>query len=497
MPGLQILSEKLLRRTAIFFTLALLAGCGEDAMSPLAPGSPQNIRDGVSAADGQSAVLTWDDAAMQAIRLEKPAPTVVARSLAVLHTAIYDAWAPYDAKAVGTRPGEPGRRAPAERTDANKRKAVSFAAYRALVDLFPAEEAIFGATMSSLGYDAQDYSTDVTTPSGIGNAAAAAVLQWRHRDGSNQLGDLHPGAYSDYTGYAPVNTATHMNDPVRWQPLIVGGFTQKFATPQWGLVVPFALTSGSEFRPLEVRYQVSPEDLHMEIERILEYSRSLDDRRKMIAEYWADGPNSELPPGHWCLFASWVSAHNHYTLDQDVKLLFVVSNAVMDAGIAAWDAKRHFDSVRPVSAVHYFMAGQFVRAWAGPFQGMRRIRAEDWEPYQPSSVVTPPFSEFISGHSTFSAAAAEVLRRFTGSDAFGGSVTLRAGSSRVEPGVVPGRDITLSWRTFSDAADEAGISRRYGGIHFVEGDLAGRAIGRRVGAKVWEKAQQYFEGVVQ
>jgi hypothetical protein len=106
-------------------------------------------------------------------------------------------------------------------------------------------------------------------------------------------------------------------------------------------------------------------------------------------------------------------------------------------------------------------------------------------------VVTPPFAEYPSGHSTFSAAAAEVLRRFTGSDALGATVTVPAGSSRIEPGLVPAEDLTLGWDTFSAAADQAGLSRRYGGIHFEQGDLVGRAIGRAVGARVWRLAMRY------
>lgn len=108
--------------------------------------------------------------------------------------------------------------------------------------------------------------------------------------------------------------------------------------------------------------------------------------------------------------------------------------------------------------------------------------------------MTPPFPEFISGHSTFSAAGAEILKSFAGSAAFGASATVRAGSSKVEPGAVPATDVTLSWATFSDAADQAGISRRYGGIHFVQGDLQGRSGGRLAGALVWAKALTHFNG---
>ena len=201
----------------------------------------------------------------------------------------------------------------------------------------------------------------------------------------------------------------------------------------------------------------------------------------MIAEYWADGPGTETPPGHWCLLAQWVSARDRHGLDQDVVLFFALTGALHDAAVAAWDAKRAFDSVRPISAIRWLFAGDKVCAWGGPGQGTTLIRGEKWQPYLP----TPPFPEYVSGHSTFSAAAAEVLARYTGSDAFGASVTVAAGSSRVEPGTTPGAAVTLHWPTFSEAADQAGRSRRYGGIHFRDGDLAGRALGRMVGLRAW------------
>jgi len=194
------------------------------------------------------------------------------------------------------------------------------------------------------------------------------------------------------------------------------------------------------------------------------------------------------------LFGQFVSRRDGHTLDQDVKLFFGLANAVFDAGIVAWDCKRAYDYVRPVTAVHFLFAGKKVRAWAGPYRGTRVIDGAAWEPYQPVTFVTPPFPEFISGHSAFSAAGAEVLKAFTGSDAFGASATVRAGSSKVEPGAVPATDVTLSWATFVDAANQAGMSRRYGGIHFVQGDLHGRRGGRLVGAQVWAKALTYFNG---
>jgi hypothetical protein len=151
-----------------------------------------------------------------------------------------------------------------------------------------------------------------------------------------------------------------------------------------------------------------------------------------------------------------------------------------------------YDSVRPVTAIDFLFQGQQIMAWGGPYRGAVMEDGSQWIPYQPSTFLTPPFSEYISGHSTFSAAGAEILKRFTHSDNFGASVTFLAGSSNTEPGLTPQQSVTLSWATFSDAADEAGISRRYGGIHFEAGDLVGRATGRLVAAKAWHKAQSYI-----
>ena len=456
---------------------------------------------GRSETAGDTVVVQWNRVALQAVRATKPGPPIVARALAVVHTCIYDAWAMYHPVAVAT--AATGRlRQPAQaQTPANKHQAISFAAYRALVDLFPTQRLLFDGVLVALGYDPADTSTDPRSPTGIGNRCAAAGLDFRHADGSNQLGELHPGGYSDYTGYQPVNTPDSINDPDRWQPLRVpdgqGGFTvQQYSGPHGGLVTPFALTSGAQFRPTDGPATSDTERYRTQAAQLLDYSANLSDQQKVIAEYWADGPASELPPGHWCLFGQFVSRRDGHDLDTDVQLFFVLSNAVLDAGIAAWDAKRAFDSVRPVTAIQYLYRGQPVQAWGGPYQGTRTIKGEDWQPYQAPTVVTPPFPEFFSGHSTFSAAAAEVLRRFTGSDAFGASATIPAGGSRFEPGLVPAADVTLAWATFSEAADEAGLSRRFGGIHFEQGDVVGRAVGRLVGARVWDRAQAYISGSV-
>jgi hypothetical protein len=439
-------------------------------------------------------VLLWNEAALQAVRDTRPAPTITARTLAVVHASIYDAWAAYDAKAVGTRLGGTLRRPPVERTLANKNAAISHAAHRALVNLFPARRSAFDALMAGLGY-APTTDAAGTGPAGVGNRAAEAVLLHRADDGANQA-----GAYADTTGYQPVNTSEEVLDADRWQPLrLPSGPVQTFATPHWYRVTPFALRSAAQFRPDGPAAHVDERGLPnrayvRQARQVLRDSRELDDRTKSIAAYWWDGPSTELPPGHWCLLAQYVSRRDRHSVDQDAKMFLALTGALLDASIAAWDAKRAYDSVRPITAVRELYRGRTVLAWGGPGSGTRAIRGEAWLPYQPAAVVTPPFPEYVSGHSTFSAAAAEVLASFTGSQRFGFSVTIPAGSSMIEPGVVPSRPVTLTFPTFAAAAAQAGRSRRYGGIHFEDGDLDGRSLGRRVGATAWSKARDYFDG---
>jgi hypothetical protein len=442
-------------------------------------------------------VLRWNRTALEAVSRGMLGPPMVARALAIVHTAMFDAWAAYDDVATGTRLAGALRRPAAEHTDANKVEAVSYAAYRALVDLYPAQRAHFDARMAELGLDPANATTDPATPAGIGNLAAAALLAYRHADGSNQDGALGPTGipYSDYTGYAPVNSADEVTDPNRWQPLRYANregtavVSQTAVGAHWHRVVPFALASADRFRPPPPasfphgRYRRQAEEL-------IRLSANLGDREKVIAEYWADGPMTVLPPGHFNLFAQFVSLRDGHGFDEDVVLFFVLTNAVFDAGIAAWDAKYHYDYVRPITAIRYVKRGRRIRAWAGPGLGTRTIDGEAWRPYQPDWFPTPPFAEYVSGHSTFSAAGAEILKRFTGSDRFGASVTIAQGDLGVEPGV-PASPVTLEWPTFSAAADEAGLSRRYGGIHFEDADLAGRHMGRAVAAVVWEKALGY------
>jgi hypothetical protein len=435
-----------------------------------------------AAAISDTIVVSWNYALLQAVANTRFAPMLTARALAITHTCMYDAWAAYDALADGVHWQTDLRQPAGEQTQA-KAEAISFAAHAALIDLFPSQRAVFDTLLASLGYSTPGMAGTV------GLEACGAVLDSRHHDGSNQLGDLHPGSYSDYTGYAPVNTVDSIFDPNRWQPLLVAGSPQQFLTPHWGLVTPFAIASLDDLRP-----DPPPQYPHgtyiAESNEILHFSARLDDRSKMIAEYWSDGPASVTPPGHWNLFAEAISRRDGHTLDDDAKMFFALNNAMLDASIVVWDCKRRYDSERPVTAIHYLYDGKPIRAWAGPGLGTKLIDGRQFRSYIP----TPPFAEYVSGHSTFSAAGAEILAAVTGSDLFGLSVLLPPGSSTIEPAITPAETVTLSWRTYSDAAAEAGLSRRLGGIHFESGDLQGRILGRQIARGVWSHARQFFDG---
>jgi len=364
--------------------------------------------------------------------------------------------------------------------------------------------------MKQLGYDPNDNSTDIETPTGIGNVACAAVLEYRHHDKSNQLGDLHPGPYSDWTNYRPVNSpgtvparavlAKPLN-PEHWQPLTYTDSSgnlvvQMFDAPQWGSVTPFALTAGDEFRsalePLPFIY--GSDEYAKQAQEIVALSAALTDEQKMIAEYWSDGSDPAQVIARWMSFAQFVSQRDHHTLDDDVKMFFVLSNAMFDASIAVWDAKREYDSGRPVTAVPLLFRGKTIRSWGGPGKGTVEMDDSQWIPYEAATCPTPPSPDYVSEESAFSATAARILQLWSGSDHFGESATLPKGSSEIEPGVTPAQPVTLHWETFTDAATQAGMAGQLAGIHFRAADHAGQRLGSLVASQAWQKTHSFFDG---
>ncbi|HEV2801436.1 MAG TPA: vanadium-dependent haloperoxidase [Pyrinomonadaceae bacterium] len=468
----------------------------------------------------KSAAYRWLDIALEATAREHervaPRPTVGSRMLAIVVTSMYDAWAAYDDKAVGTRLGGRLRRPAAERTLANKERAIAYATYRALLDVFPEDAPWLAEQMRLNGLDPNDATTDPARPEGVGNAAAAAVIAYRHHDGANQLGDEIGSSgkpYSDYTYYKPINPWDKIKDPDCWQPIRFedgkGGHTMPgFLTPHWYRVKPFALKSAAQFRPAPPP-KVGSEQLKKEVDEVIRFNASLTLEQKAVVEFMRDGPRSTGQSGHWLRFAQDVSRRDRHDIDKDVKLFFAVANVAMDAFIAAWEAKRYYDSSRPWTLVRHYYAGKKLTAWGGPGRGYVTRAAEEWHPYSPATFITPPFPGYVSGHSTVSAACAKILELFTGSDHFGETETRVAGAL-TEVGFAPAvmqmlegnsptsipatAEVVLKLPTFTATAEMAGISRVMGGYHIQSDNIAGLEMGRQVALYVWPRTQAYFDG---
>lgn len=283
------------------------------------------------------------------------------------------------------------------------------------------------------------------------------------------------------------------------------------------------------------------------------------DFARVLAEFWADGPDSETPPGHWFTILNYVSDHPDTVkrlhgvgpvvddLEWDVRAYVLMGGAMHDAAVSAWGIKGWYDYIRPVSAIRYMidraqagahpdeitlipglieritpasaatyhahLADQIgkiaVRSWRGPDfigepagdepgspAGVGWILGENWWPYQRPTFVTPPFAGYVSGHSTFSRAAAEVLTRFTGDAFFPGGVGAfycpQDEFLVFERG--PSEDVTLQWATYRDAADQSALSRIWGGIHPPADDIPGRHIGIAVGTEAYRFAVRLFQG---
>ena len=518
--------------------------------------------------------VIWDRTVQQAvIDTDSPVgPTVASRAYAMVHTAIYDAWASYDDTAVRVSFDAEGDNqdlfSAAFSSEANMAKAMSFAAYNVLLELFPDQKPLFDTVMDTrLGYSLED---DGSLEAEIGIDAAQDLLARRSADGSNQQND-----YQDTTGYTPFNPGPNtINDITRWTPENVpidpedASPEQTFLTPHWLNVESFALpetasgetdfgqvlppapqpffaagfegstlnfaaktiTLGADVTIDGTAYSAGDEiavskdligtvinaEFIAQAENVVEISAGLTDKQKIIAEFWEDGGGTAFPPGTFMTFAQFVSARDDNSLAEDAQLFLAMGNAVFDAGIATWQSKVEYDYARPVRAIRDLgelgligeegvdeltgETGFVIEAWGGidpatgEGLGTRTILAENFVTFQrPGADPSPPFAEYTSGHSAFSAAGAEVLSLFTGSDAFGGSLSFAPDTIQFEPGV-PATETVLEWETFKDAADEAGISRLYGGIHFTEGDVNGRVLGQDVGAAAYELAQSFIDG---
>lgn len=474
----------------VLLCLTLTYGCQEanssDSESTAATEEPRG-------ADNMA--YRWGEIALEATANDterfKPRPTITSRYLGLVFTAVFDAWSRYDEKATPVYLKGIERRPSEEHTLKNKEAAISYAAYRAMNEYFYSDSTMLKEYMESFGFDPDDTSLDPSTAVGIGNLAAKMVIDARKHDGANQYGEEEGSngeAYHNYTGYQPVNSADENVDINRWQPKYFsdgrgGEFAPGCLTPYWNQVEPIALQSPDQFRPGPPP-MVGSEQLKEEVAEVVEMQANLTDKQKALVEFMRDGPASVQQAGHWLLFAQDVSRRDDHTLDEDVKMYFLNQVTAMDAFIASWDSKMHYDFARPFALVHEYYEGKKITAWGGPDVGMTEMDGSQWRPYSPATFLCPPFPSYTSGHSTISGACAEALKLYTGSDEFGETVDLVPGAL-TEPNNL-GDTVTIAFPTFTETAEMAGISRVLGGYHIQADNIAGLELGRDVAREVWK-----------
>ncbi|MBD2069041.1 phosphatase PAP2 family protein [Leptolyngbya sp. FACHB-671] len=377
-------------------------------------------------ANGTDVVLDWNATLLNAIVTERSSPPSASRSMAVLHTAIYDAVTANSTRTV------------------SREAAVAGAAHQILISLYPNQTAILNQQLTMSLAEIANGAAE-TNGIALGRSVADAVLAARRNDGSAVPSSYIPG------------TA-----PGRWQPTLPGN--QPALLPHWGNVTPFVMRSGSQFRP-DGPPALSSAEWAAEFNEVKTLggvnSTVRTTEQTEMANFWADGAGTFTPPGHWNLIAEQLSVVRRNTLVENARLFAMLNVAEADAGIAAWDAKYIYDLWRPITAIRLADQDGNPNTVADP----------TWTPL----VITPPFPEYVSGHSTYSGAASTVLASF-----FGDNTPFETTSIGL-PGVV------RSYSSFSQAADEAGMSRVYGGIHFQSGNQDGLVMGRALGRYVVER----------
>jgi hypothetical protein len=583
------------------------ASCPEQQVDPMPSGS---------------IARRWDEQILGAIRRDIPRPTVHARNLFHVSAAMWDAWAAYDATADGVFVRE---KLTAQDVAAARAEAISYAAYRVLLHRYAqatggaTTKACLDAFMRKLGYDTQDTGTEGASPRALGNRIGQALISFGMADGANEQED-----YKDTTGFKASNPplvvetpGVVVTNPSLWQPLNLAvsvtqngidttAGVQGYIGAHWGRVTPFALVRPSSgelyldpgpaptFGPVlrdnavevlqKSSWLGSTEPVDISPGALGNNSLGANDGKghplnpttgqpyasnvvkrgdfgRVLAEFWADGPKSETPPGHWNVLANQVADSPGFArklfgtgapvdaLEWDVKVYLALNGAVHDAAIAAWEIKRAATTARPITLLRYmgtlgqssnpeglfynsqglplaagliepitaessarggrhahlaaFVGQLAVHAWRGEpgdraheASGSGWILASEWMPYQLRTFVTPAFPGFISGHSTFSRASAEVLAALTGSAYFPGGL----GQYVAAPGTTltfeqgPSTEVRLQWATYFDAADQAGQSRLWGGIHVEPDDFIGRKLGRQAGLGALEHARHFFDG---
>lgn len=382
-------------------------------------------------------VLDWNSLMIDAIRIDNSGPTLSSRNLAILHTAIYDA-----VNSVA-RTHQPYRFQMPTPADTSPEAAAVAAGYLVCRNLYPSLEgrsqALFEAFLKSV-----NESLVVSNGIQLGFTVAELILQDRSSDGS-----------STEVPYIPSDA------PGQWRR--TPPFFRPPLTPQWRYVRLFALEDIEGFAPPPPPDLASPEyaDALNEVKAMGGKTSSVRTaEQSQIAVFWSDFSFTSMPPGHWHLIAETIARSKNNTLEENARLFALLSIAQADAAIVCWEAKYRYNLWRPVTAIQ-----------RADEDGNSQTEADKTWDHLLSS---PPFPAYTSGHSTFSKASSQILTHFYGTD----SISFEATSDSL-PGVL------RSFDSLSKCADEVGLSRIYGGIHYSFDNIQGKKSGGAIGDFVY------------
>lgn len=382
-------------------------------------------------------VIDWNNVLLDAVRVDKTSPPRASRVMAAVHVAVYDA---VNGILGGYTPFHVTASAPA---GASAEAAAAAAAHRVLAALFPAQQATFDAALASSLAAIPDSAAETAGVS-WGKSVADQILALRADDHAAEV----------VSPYFPTGGSWWAPTPPAFAAALL---------PNWPLVTPWCMTSGAHLRqgpppaPGSAEYAAA----FREVKRLgRKDSASRTAEQTQIALFWADGPGTATPPGHWLVIAQGISRQQNLSLLEKARLFALLSLTVADAAIVSWDHKYYYNNWRPVTGIQHADTDGNPHTAADP----------SWEPLIP----TPPFPAYTSGHSTFSGSSSRILELFFGTDA----VTFTTTSDGL-PGV------QRSFTSFSQAAEEAGQSRIYGGIHWQYDNQVGLASGRTLAEEVF------------
>lgn len=422
--------------------------------------------------------------------------TLQVRWIAIQSETRMEVWCVYHPICKGKYLKGSVRRPNNEHTAYNKNVAIAYASRKLIIDQSPWVTTTINNIFSSLGLNPYNESMDLSTPVGVGNYVARVIISARHKDGMNQLGDMgghkyHRVNFSDYTGYTPVNDHNNIRDPDAWQPLVnvdakLRPVSQIYLTPQLAHLKTWVVDVDAASIPDQVDTFANHRGKYLQkVDYVIEVQKSLTDYQKIVAEFFDNKIKSFNTIGEFL-----VHKFGNGTLDFHTVFNFVVNSVIHEATASVWRLKTLYNAVRPVTAVRYVKAGKTIKGWGGPGKGIVSMDGKDWNSY----LSTDMFPDYPSGTSCLCAAWTEAAKKLIGTNVIDFTLAIPAGSSVIEPGVVPAQSFNLTYHTLDDVAYDCMMSRVWAGVHFLQAVESSRDLCKPYGIQFYEKTMKAISG---